>query len=258
MMLELLQMNPKVKAMMDKDPNIRHALSDPKTLQEILQTGSNPKMYQEVMRGHDRALANIENMPGGFQALQQFYANGLAGLEEGTGEVNVKSREYKGHKVRNTDPMPNPWNPASTRRAPPPSSPNLWMLSMMNNFDLGSETERDSDGGDREAGGEKGEKSRRRSGSDSGGFTLPRPVPIWDGAADTSAKDISHPTSLPEIPSSPPAADFDVGVYEGRFHEQLKSLEEMGFSDTRENIRALLLTGGNVDLAIERLLGRPG
>lgn len=244
MMLELLQMNPKVKAMMEKDPNIRHALSDPKTLQEILQTGSNPKMYQEVMRGHDRALANIENMPGGFQALQQFYANGVASLEEGAGEVNVKSREYEGHKVRNTDPMPNPWNPEG--RAPASSSPNLWMLSMMSNFDLGSGTER----------GQQGDTGRA-----SGGFALPRSVPIWDGAADAPS-DISQPTSLPEILASPPAAspvaDFDVGVYEARFQEQLKSLEEMGFGDTRENIRALLLTGGNVDLAIERLLGKPG
>ncbi len=41
---------------------------------------------------------------------------------------------------------------------------------------------------------------------------------------------------------------------EVRFQDQLKQLTEMGFYDADTNIRALLATGGNVNLAIERLL----
>lgn len=41
---------------------------------------------------------------------------------------------------------------------------------------------------------------------------------------------------------------------EVRFQNQLQQLTEMGFYDTDENIKALLATGGNVHLAIERLL----
>lgn len=36
---------------------------------------------------------------------------------------------------------------------------------------------------------------------------------------------------------------------------QLSQLQEMGFFDTQENIRALSSTSGNVNAAIERLLG---
>ncbi|WOL05890.1 ubiquitin domain-containing protein DSK2a-like isoform X3 [Canna indica] len=39
---------------------------------------------------------------------------------------------------------------------------------------------------------------------------------------------------------------------------QLSQLQEMGFFDTQENIRALTATAGNVHAAVERLLGSPG
>ncbi|PQQ18358.1 ubiquitin domain-containing protein DSK2a-like [Prunus yedoensis var. nudiflora] len=39
---------------------------------------------------------------------------------------------------------------------------------------------------------------------------------------------------------------------------QLTQLQEMGFFDTQENIRALQATSGNVHAAVERLLGNPG
>jgi len=39
---------------------------------------------------------------------------------------------------------------------------------------------------------------------------------------------------------------------------QLTQLQEMGFFDTQENIRALVATAGNVHAAVERLLGNPG
>lgn len=39
---------------------------------------------------------------------------------------------------------------------------------------------------------------------------------------------------------------------------QLTQLQEMGFFDTQENIRALRATSGNVHAAVDRLLGNPG
>jgi len=45
---------------------------------------------------------------------------------------------------------------------------------------------------------------------------------------------------------------------EERFATQLQQLQEMGFYDRAENIRALLATNGNVNAAVERLLGSIG
>lgn len=45
---------------------------------------------------------------------------------------------------------------------------------------------------------------------------------------------------------------------EERYATQLAQLQEMGFFDPQENIRALLATNGNVHAAVERLLGNFG
>lgn len=64
--------------------------------------------------------------------------------------------------------------------------------------------------------------------------------------------------------ASPPANPFGAAAFapqpasneppEARFQNQLAQLNDMGFFDADENIRALLATGGNVNAAIERLL----
>ncbi|WJX88326.1 hypothetical protein P8452_70429 [Trifolium repens] len=55
--------------------------------------------------------------------------------------------------------------------------------------------------------------------------------------------------AVPNISNEPP---------EQLYATQLTQLQEMGFFDTQENIRALIATSGNVHAAVERLLGNSG
>ncbi|KAI3812122.1 hypothetical protein L1987_16828 [Smallanthus sonchifolius] len=55
--------------------------------------------------------------------------------------------------------------------------------------------------------------------------------------------------AVPNVPDVPP---------EQLYATQLSQLQEMGFFDTQENIRALRVTAGNVHAAVERLLGNFG
>ncbi|KAI3824881.1 hypothetical protein L1987_06353 [Smallanthus sonchifolius] len=55
--------------------------------------------------------------------------------------------------------------------------------------------------------------------------------------------------AVPNVPDVPP---------EQLYATQLSQLQEMGFFDTQENIRALRATSGNVHAAVERLLGNFG
>ncbi|KAG8662874.1 ubiquitin domain-containing protein DSK2a isoform X2 [Manihot esculenta] len=55
--------------------------------------------------------------------------------------------------------------------------------------------------------------------------------------------------TVPNRPNVPP---------EELYATQLSQLQEMGFFDTQENIRALIATAGNVHAAVERLLGNSG
>ena len=42
------------------------------------------------------------------------------------------------------------------------------------------------------------------------------------------------------------------------YSTQLTQLQEMGFIDRQENMRALIATAGNIHAAVERLLGNSG
>ncbi|KAG5640362.1 hypothetical protein DXG03_009032 [Asterophora parasitica] len=55
-----------------------------------------------------------------------------------------------------------------------------------------------------------------------------------------------------------PAAPADSRPPEERFQVQLQQLQDMGFSNAAQNVRALLATGGNVHSAIEYILGGGG
>ncbi|KAF9073315.1 hypothetical protein BDP27DRAFT_1391088 [Rhodocollybia butyracea] len=55
-----------------------------------------------------------------------------------------------------------------------------------------------------------------------------------------------------------PAAPADSRPPEERFQVQLQQLNDMGFTNASQNIRALLATGGNVHSAIEYILGGGG
>jgi hypothetical protein len=52
--------------------------------------------------------------------------------------------------------------------------------------------------------------------------------------------------NTPEVNTVPP---------EQLYASQLSRLQEMGFVDTQENVRALIAVGGNVNAAVNRLLG---
>jgi len=54
----------------------------------------------------------------------------------------------------------------------------------------------------------------------------------------------------------PPPAD--TRSPEERFQTQLQQLQEMGFTNAAQNVRALLATGGNVQAAVEYIFGGGG
>lgn len=57
---------------------------------------------------------------------------------------------------------------------------------------------------------------------------------------------------------APTAAPADSRPPEERFQVQLQQLQDMGFTNASQNVRALLATGGNVHSAIEYILSGGG
>ncbi|CAD6201809.1 unnamed protein product [Miscanthus lutarioriparius] len=84
---------------------------------------------------------------------------------------------------------------------------------------------------------------RTQSGSGAGNVNLNTLMNMFSGLGAGGG------LGVPNAPNVPP---------EELYATQLAQLQEMGFFDTQENIRALAATAGNVHAAVERLLGNMG
>lgn len=73
MIRNVVSSNPQIQSLMDRHPELGHALNNPDVIRQAMQVIRNPAMMQEMMRNYDRALSNLESVPGGFNALQRFY-----------------------------------------------------------------------------------------------------------------------------------------------------------------------------------------
>lgn len=87
---------------------------------QTMELARNPSMLQELMRSHDRALSNLESIPGGYSALRRMYRdiqepmlaaaanerNPFAALVENSNADSQNPQQGQ----ENRDPLPNPWN----------------------------------------------------------------------------------------------------------------------------------------------------
>lgn len=72
-MRALLTANPQMQELIERNPEINHMLNNPELLRQTMELARNPSMLQELMRSHDRAMSNLESIPGGFNELQRMY-----------------------------------------------------------------------------------------------------------------------------------------------------------------------------------------
>lgn len=187
---------------------------------------TNKSYYQEAMRGHDRALSNLENIPQGFQHLVQMQktmkdAEGARSRSMPT-KTSITGSEPSREITK--EPFPNPWNSkvASSLRRATPLFPDI-------------------------------------------DEHLARPEELArflkESQKDLRPEDLDLPTdSEPDIEDGLEVLEYppmpDMAHYAPRFHKQLAVMKELGFTDVNENIRALLKTGGNMEAAIEWLMSR--
>ncbi|XP_071503593.1 ubiquilin-1-like [Diadema antillarum] len=120
----LVLSNPQMQNIMERNPEVAHMLNNPEVLRQTLELARNPAMMQEMMRTQDRALSNLESIPGGYNALRRMYTDiqepMLNAAQEQLGGNPFAALANSGNTssqqgVENTDPLPNPWAPPSQR-----------------------------------------------------------------------------------------------------------------------------------------------
>ncbi|XP_014484053.1 PREDICTED: ubiquilin-1 isoform X1 [Dinoponera quadriceps] len=124
-MRNLVTANPQMQELMQRNPEISHMLNNPELLRQTMELARNPSMLQELMRTHDRALSNLESIPGGYSALRRMYRdiqepmlaaatngrNPFSALVENSNSSNQDTQNPQ-QGQENRDPLPNPWNPS--------------------------------------------------------------------------------------------------------------------------------------------------
>ncbi|XP_066843447.1 ubiquilin-1-like isoform X4 [Anser cygnoides] len=129
MMRQLIMANPQMQQLIQRNPEISHMLNNPDIMRQTLELARNPAMMQEMMRNQDRALSNLESIPGGYNALRRMYTDiqepMLNAAQEQFGGnpfaslvSNVSSRgDSQPSRTENRDPLPNPWAPQSSSQS---------------------------------------------------------------------------------------------------------------------------------------------
>ncbi|KAF5276662.1 hypothetical protein FQA39_LY06466 [Lamprigera yunnana] len=144
-MRTLITSNPQMQDLIDRNPEINHMLSNPDLLRQTMELARNPSMLQELMRSHDRAISNLESIPGGYNALQRMYreiqepmlnaASEQFSRNPFTGLVDTGTGTNPQQGTENRDPLPNPWSGqrstdqnSATRQRPLFTNPNMSSL----------------------------------------------------------------------------------------------------------------------------------
>ncbi|XP_025000691.1 ubiquilin-1 isoform X3 [Gallus gallus] len=129
LMRQLIMANPQMQQLIQRNPEIGHMLNNPDIMRQTIELARNPAMMQEMMRNQDRALSNLESIPGGYNALRRMYTD----IQEPM--LNAAQEQFGGNpfaslvsnassggesqpsRTENRDPLPNPWAPQSSSQS---------------------------------------------------------------------------------------------------------------------------------------------
>nr|ACE79134.1 ubiquilin-3 (predicted) [Sorex araneus] len=120
LMRQLVLDNPHMQQLIQHNPEIGHILNNPEIMRQTLEFLRNPAMMQEMMRSQDRALSNLESIPGGYNVLRTMYTDIMdpmlnavqeqfGGNPFATTTANTTNNSRQPSRTENCDPLPNPW-----------------------------------------------------------------------------------------------------------------------------------------------------
>ncbi|KAF9194869.1 Ubiquilin-4 [Haplosporangium sp. Z 767] len=126
----MMMSNPQTREVMENNPEVAQMLNDPSFLRQSLDMARNPKLMKQALRNNDRALSNLEMIPGGFNHLRRMYHSVQEPMEASrnapepsTDDLNERFAAMLNADTRpnagalNTTALPNPWAPRTSANA---------------------------------------------------------------------------------------------------------------------------------------------
>ncbi|KAF9432863.1 hypothetical protein BGZ76_010223 [Entomortierella beljakovae] len=132
----MMMANPQTREVMENNPEVAQMLNDPSFLRQSLDIARNPKLMKQALRNNDRALSNLEMIPGGFNHLRRMYHSvqepmeaSRSAPEPSTDDLNARFAARLNADTTpqagqlNSTPLPNPWAPPPRQNNTARSSP---------------------------------------------------------------------------------------------------------------------------------------
>lgn len=129
----MMESNPEMQRVMDSNPQMRAILNDPELMRRSMEMMRDPSAMQNMMRNQELAMSQIENLPGGFNALRRMYEDvqepmmdAMSGMGSSNSSSNANTRSTNTTSTESSNAgadgaaMPNPWG-SSTPSVPSPA-----------------------------------------------------------------------------------------------------------------------------------------
>merc|ERR1719310_2049733 len=129
MLNAMMDMNPQLRELIERNPEIRSVFSDTRMMREHLQAMMDPQMRAMMMRNVDRAMSNLETVPGGMDALRRLHNDiqdplwdAMQGQDQQSGSAPQTYTAQDTSQAPSAAPMSNPFG-GSAPAAPPAAAP---------------------------------------------------------------------------------------------------------------------------------------
>eukprot|EP00924_Labyrinthula_sp_SR-Ha-C_P001066 maker-scaffold_7-snap-gene-12.46-mRNA-1 protein AED:0.00 eAED:0.00 QI:131/1/1/1/1/1/2/421/409 len=236
-----MQNSPQMQRLFEQFPEARQMMSNPEFFREQMEAMLDPNRRAEVTRQQDQLLNRLNTMPGGMSAMARAYhatndlRENINNPEQETSDPPLSTQDS------NDDENNNPWGtgrrPNTQTQAPPQGQSN------MNNMEQMFRNMLFNPGAAPGAG-----QSVPSAGQNpfAQGMADPNFMQNMMNMAQMFNQGSAFGASPVQTDSRPP---------EERFASQLQRLQDMGFPNREANLAALQASNGNLDMAIDRLLG---
>eukprot|EP01116_Phalansterium_solitarium_P014434 TRINITY_DN320_c0_g1_i2.p1 TRINITY_DN320_c0_g1~~TRINITY_DN320_c0_g1_i2.p1 ORF type:complete len:539 (+),score=186.45 TRINITY_DN320_c0_g1_i2:500-2116(+) len=130
--------NPEMRALIEANPELAHVLNDPGTLRQMSELMRRPELMREYQRNADRAMSNLEMLPGGFDFLRRMHSqyqeplmNAATSVARGASDPGAAAggtgaqpqQQPAPDATPNAQPLPNPWGSRPPAGTVPPATP---------------------------------------------------------------------------------------------------------------------------------------
>lgn len=254
---DMLQSDPLVKVLINENASFRHFLGSDTNIQEFFGTIFNPARIEELGRKRDIRIMRMELVPGSYEVLGRFSYH-LRKVHEDNIAMTFQRREGFGSDYSVTDnpqrgrenrlPLPNPWRQRHladlfSRRADrmvtdmKQKFDHIMQLLQNGNLNTALQQTKTLD--------EMADNAHREL-----------RIRLREGLNSVTQYECDKNPTLPTTTSSLNLPDFmscNDSRWEKQFHSELLELGSMGHTDRRRNICALLMSFGNIRMAVSLL-----